>query len=259
LKHYHLTPEKRRIILIGTKDMAEKFYKSYNWVELFQLVNRIANPLTALIIDYLRGEFKQKPSMFFPYLSPEEAKEHFRFDFGHPLENVLYILNPCFDDQYLLPATAGERFMQEKMGAFIQIAAQLGAKKITLLSGQLDSSEGGTKVNLKEASEQIGISATFKNENHVERESYAEFNEPIEPPHISDDLIRWCENDPFINAMVKTRLAGRIKKLKTTLKLNNSMGVQTKLLYDMGISGLNLGGSYKEAHSTSWEFEIDFF
>ncbi len=260
MSKFYLPPEKRQIVLIGNKELAEKFSRSYDWVAILKEVNRVLNPLTALIVDYFTRELQKKnPSILFPYLSPEEAKAHFRFDFGHPIENVLYVLNPCFEDQYLLPATAGERFIQEKIGAFLQIAAQLGAKQITIISGQVDSSEAGSNVKLKEVSEQIGLSASFKNENQIERQSYAEFNEPTEPPHISDDLMRWCDNDPFINAMVKTRLSGRIKKLKTTLKLTNSMGLQAKLLYDMGISGINLGGNYKETHSTSWELEIEFF
>ena len=41
---------------------------------------------------------------------------------GHPQDGTAYIPNPAASDHYLLPALANERFVQEKVAAFVEIA-----------------------------------------------------------------------------------------------------------------------------------------
>src|SRR5262245_18157645 len=48
-----------------------------------------------------------------PHLAQEEAAARFSFDFGHPLDGHAYVLNPCIENHYLLPALANERLSQE--------------------------------------------------------------------------------------------------------------------------------------------------
>ena len=73
-----------------------------------------------------------------PHVSPEEAMLLYRFDVGHPVDGSAYVLNPCRDNHYLVPALANERLVQEKLKAFIELNAGLGAKKIDVLSASME-------------------------------------------------------------------------------------------------------------------------
>jgi len=59
-----------------------------------------------------------------------EIPKALRFDIGHPKTNTLYVQNPCVPLHYIVAALANERFVQEKIAAFTEIAACLGAKRI---------------------------------------------------------------------------------------------------------------------------------
>lgn len=144
-----------------------------------------------------------------PHLPEEEAAARFSFDVGHPLDGYVYVLNPCIENHYLLPALANERLSQEKLAAFIDINAGLGAKRLEVMSASVEVRGKRTKTSLREAAVQVGLESYVSTEGIVARQAYMEFDAPQRPPFVEDHNKIWLNSDPLLRTLVNARLKSR--------------------------------------------------
>lgn len=106
-----------------------------------------------------RRWFGKNPTAALSHLTPADARQRFKFDHGHPVDGMAYVLNPCVADHYLVPALANERMAQEKLAAFAHIAACLGAKKIEL-PVEMKTDERQASVQLPSLLAKLGVSGS---------------------------------------------------------------------------------------------------
>ncbi|MBK8259090.1 MAG: hypothetical protein IPK82_41340 [Polyangiaceae bacterium] len=205
-----------------------------------------------------------KGEIVLPHLSPQEAVTRFNFDPGDLEDGAAYLASPFNRDHYLRPAVANERLAQEKMRAFVKLAASLGAKTIVLASVDSDEKKGGAKGNvpISQLAAQIGISATFDASGSANRQVYMEFDTPRQAPFVPDDLAHWLRADPMLRSLAETRLTARTKLARATLMFGDSLdfGADAMVtLAKLAGRGVDLGGTYKRVVRSTFSFEIEFY
>ena len=163
---------------------------------------------------------------------------------GHPQDGTAYIPNPAASDHYLLPALANERFVQEKVAAFVEIAEALCAKQLTLKSGSVKTKEGKTEASLETAAGQAGLGVSFGENHSVDRQVLMEFAEPLKQPHMPEQLNGWLVQDPIFRAFVAARLRRqRLLKAAVSLKLSESVELAAELTTTLPKMGIKTGGT----------------
>jgi len=196
------------------------------------------------------------------HLSPEVAQRAFRFDVGHyPVDGTVYSQHPCFPDYYLLPAEFQVRVAREKVAAFKQLAAALGAKRMTLLTASTTDRRGflGAKSSLQEAAAQIGMSATISASDSVSEQSYAEFDDPCRSPFIPEELSGWVAMDANFRTMAANRTNARQRIDRVSLEVRETAGITAEAAARLAGKGLELGGKYQKLAHSIWSYEIEYW
>lgn len=196
------------------------------------------------------------------HLSPEAAQRAFRFDVGHyPVDGTVYSQHPCFPNHYLLPAEFQVRVAREKVAAFKQLAAALGAKRMTLLTASTTDRRGllGAKVSLQEAAAQIGMSAAISASDSVLEQCYAEFDDPGRSPFVPDELCSWVAMDANFRTMVANRTKARQRIDRVCLEVRETAGLTAEATARLAGKGLELGGKYQKLAHSIWSYEIEYW
>lgn len=210
----------------------------------------------------LSGAFR-KGEIVLPHLSPAEAAQRFRFDPGDPEDGAAYLESPIERDHYLRPALANERLAQEKVSAFVRLAAALGAKRIVLDSASSDerSGRGKAALPLPQFALNIGVAAGFASDGSARREVFMEFDPPRRPPEVPADLEPWLRAEPVLRALAETRLHARPSLVRAALSFGDTldfgadaMGALAKL----SGRGVALGGVYRRVVKSTFRFEIEY-
>ncbi len=204
-----------------------------------------------------------KGEILLPHLAPAEAARRFRFDFGDPEDGAAYLANPIARDEYLKPALANERLAQEKMSAFVRLAASLGARRILLVSADSEHRKGGAKasVPLPELAAQIGVTATFESDGSASRQLYMEFDAPRTAPSVPDNLGPWLKADPVLRALAETRLTARPRLARAALSFGDTLDFSADAMASLAKvagRGVELGGTYRKVARSTFSFEIEY-
>lgn len=196
-----------------------------------------------------------------PHVTPDEARALFRFDPGSPEDGAAYVLSPWRRDYYLRPASANERLAQEKLSAFLQLTAALGAREVQVTGGeQLERRAlGFAPIPLSSIAGQLGLRAKFKNGGGVQRTAIAKFSRPLEPPRVPEALRPWLAAEPVLEGMAATRIAGSAEELGVALVFRDELDVTARACLELGRKGLNIGGAYQRVHASEWAFRVRFW
>ncbi len=274
-------PEERRIILVASDEKYQEIIAQIDWVKIVKLLllgapiaSSFFGPAVARSL-YLAATFQatlpQERSFFermttkgevpFPHLSPREAVERFGFDHGHPADGEAYILNECVPNYYVAPALYNERMAQEKLAAFVQIVAALGAKRVELVSGRVLARKAAAEagIPLEDVAIQIKLSAEFNKDHSVQRQVLVEFPEPDTEPYMPAQFEAWLKEDPMIRALVKDRLEHKTSFKKTEIHFQESMQIDGEFLAEFVDRKIKVGGSYRYFTSSVWGFEVQFW
>jgi hypothetical protein len=196
-----------------------------------------------------------------PHVTPEEAGALFRFDPGDPEDGAAYVLSPWRRDYYLRPASANERLAQEKLAAFLQLTAALGARDVEVTGGeQLERRAFGfAPIPLQNVAAQLGLRAKVKNGGSVQRTAIAKFSRPLEAPRVPEALRPWVAAEPVLEGMAATRLSGSAEELGVALVFRDEIDVAARACLELGRKGLNIGGAYQRVHASEWAFRVRFW
>lgn len=262
----NLPPESRRLLVVASEEKLRQLAMDNGARELLA-----GSALTNFWRFLTRTAGKKElmpPLEFFldgvpsARASPEEAQRAFRFDVAHyPEDGTVYVQHPCFTDYYLQPADFHARVAKEKVAAFKQLAAALGAKKLTLTAAT-SLEKGGlfnASVPLPKVAAQIGLNVGFTEKGSVEHQVYAEFDEPIEAPAVPEDLRPWLAMDPEFRTMARTRTEQRLRVDKLSLEVRESAGMHAKLAAKLMGKGLDLGGEYTRLSHTVWKYDVEYW
>ena len=290
-----LAPEERRIVLVASDDKYHELVSAFDPKSLLGLAGLLfAGGLPVLGVSaagvflskalgstykgLLRSSENEGPrdvkalfksavtkgEILLPHLSPSEAARRFHFDFGEPEDGAAYLASPIARDAYLKPALANERLAQEKMSAFVRLTATLGAKRIVLVSADVEHKKWGGKASipLPQLAAQIGVNATFQSDGTASRQVCMEFDPPRAPPSIPDDLEPWLKADPVLRALAETRLTARPRLARAALSFGetidfgaDAMGTLAKLAG----RGVELGGAYRRVARSTFSFEVEYY
>lgn len=203
------------------------------------------------------------PELPLPHVAPWQAESLFTFEHGHPKDGGMYVVNPCRPRVYWVPATSEEKLAHEKHSAFLNICGKLGAKRISIESGAIATGSGAGGVKLRGMASQIGVSAKFKDDEHVERGVYQEFGEPrgpiVLPPQLSPDEVRWVESDSFLRQLVESRSSYSLREARYHFECGGMRTVDGGLRAAVAKFGISLGGTYRTVEVSTWEFAVEFW
>lgn len=205
-----------------------------------------------------------KGEILLPHLSPQEAAQRFRFDFGDPEDGAAYLANPLARDEYLRPAVANERLAQEKLSAFVRLTAALGAKRIVLVSADSEHRKAGGKasVPLPDLAAQIGIHATFESDGSATRQVFMELDPPRAAPSIPEGLDPWLKADPVLRALAETRMTARPRLARAALSFGETIDFGADAmatLAKLAGRGVELGGTYRRVAKSTFSFEVEYY
>jgi hypothetical protein len=194
-----------------------------------------------------------------PHLPQEDAARRFSFDVGHPTDGSAYLLNPCVENHYLLPSLANERLLQEKLAAFIDINAGLGAKRLEILSASVETSRKQINSGLREAAIQVGLESYVNTEGSVSRQVYMEFDAPRIRPFLADHHKVWLNTDPVLRTLVNARLMSRVRTTQAALRFLEAIDVRREACAEIARRGINVGGEYHAVRASTWTFAVEFW
>jgi hypothetical protein len=284
-----LQPEERRILLVASPQKYDELVARLDAKKLVALAALpVLGPLLGIFGSALRmsaylagtwtavgrlarrqGEddrsFLQrlvtKGPVLIPHIDPSEARKRFRFEMGGPEDGAAYVLSPTAPDYYMLPAVANERLAQEKLAAFVQIAAALGARRIAIASAEVRAQTGraDARIPLAQAAAQLGIVARFDARGAVERQVLMEFDPPRVAPHLPSGFDAWLEAEPLLRTLVKTRLSGQPRSARVSLEFGDVLDVGVAATAELAGRGIRVGGPYRSVARSSWSFEIEYW
>jgi hypothetical protein len=251
--------ERLQVLLGGSLPFAWIIYRSL-FDELPQVQDRARRENTYASTPWQRAITKGEIPIF--HLPPEEAARRFSFDIGGPQDGVVYVINPCNPNHYLLPALVNERLAQEKLAAFSHIAAALGARTVELVS--IDMVKNGGKVGSnapipKQIAAQLGLSVDVDAEGRVKRQVFLKCGRPEGKPFVPEHLKVWLTMDPILRSLASCRLEGRIHQMSTCLNFRETIDVRAKLKGQLKKWKLDVGGEYRHVRETSWTFDVEFW
>jgi len=194
-----------------------------------------------------------------PHLPQEEATSRFTFDIGQPLDGCAYVLNPCLENHYLQPALANERLLQEKLAAFIGINADLGAKRLEILSASMEMNMKRTNIGLREVAMQVGLGSYVGTDGSVSRQVYMEFDPPEKRPFVADHHKICFNTDPLLRALVNARLMSRVRTTQAAVRFSEAIDVRSGACAEIARRGINVGGEYHSVRASTWNFSVEFW
>ena len=290
-----LAPEERRIILVASDDRYRALVSELDRRKLVRLLPLLltggigflgagaaslflSSALGATVRSVLRSPPAEgaprdvkglvvralsRGEIFLPHLSPQDAARRYRFDHGDLEDGAAYLSNPVARDHYLRPAVANERLAQEKMSAFVRLAAALGAKRIVLVSADSEERKGtsGASIPLPQLAAQIGITAKIDMDGTAKRELFMELDPPRSAPAVPDDLVPWLQADPILRALAETRLTARPRLARAALSFGETLdfGADAMVtLAKLSGRGVQLGGTYRRVAKSTFCFEIEY-
>jgi hypothetical protein len=259
-----LSPIDRQFILIASDAKYNQLVNEIPWHKFLWLLPALFFPYRFLLqflpinIDQLRAALK-RGEIPIPHLSPREAVDRFKFDYNHPNDGSVYIAHPVLPDHYLIPALANERLAQEKVSAFLDLTAALGAQKMEIVSAELLGQNKKGDLKISDEAAKIGIEYSSSSNADLSRKAYREFKQPNKAPFIPSHVIKWLEEDSMFRSLAYARLKSNIMSDKIQLRIENRYSIASSITLGFEDLGIAAGGKSKEVCSSVFGFSIEYW
>lgn len=194
-----------------------------------------------------------------PRLERTAACRAYRFDIGHPVDGQAYVRHPCRPGHYLVPAQANERMAQEKVAAFTQIAAALGARTVELISAESSQRQREANLSIPVLAKTLGLSGELTREGHMSRHLHARFDTPARRVEFPVELRQWLETDPILRSLVTIRLTQRPLHYKVALNISDVFERGGKVDLQLSKLGVGAGAKTTSIGNSTWYFEVEFW
>lgn len=281
-----IAPEERRLLLVATDQTFQDDVTSANVLRSLADIGKVISPLgtvgvggavalteafARLVKSIATGSAKREEVMWEfirageqPMLrvAPDEAQRRYNFGVGHyPADGTIYVQHPCMTDRYIIPSEFNVVLAKEKIAAFKQLVAALGAKLVTLESADLVAKKGwlSAKGDLAQAAAQVGLNVTLDAERRAKQQSFMEFDDPQRAPYVPAELNPWVLMDAELRTMVNNRINAKLRKDRVTIEIQESCGIDASAVGRLMGKGLSVGGGYQRVQHTVWNYEIEYW
>lgn len=289
-----IAPEKRQLILVSDQEklkqvlMSAMIKDTIRVQEIFNLTKQFNQ--TAKSLELMLKTFKDHPSslasfLFSPngivnHLEPqeiillletiieselqwyslEEASKLFKFDSDStPANGAIYYKHPFDHERYLTPSSAHAQLVDEKMFAFTELAAALGAKEIRVALDDKSSQIAEMKAIWDQIINKVGISAASRHTHTSKTEIQRKYDKPRKSPHIPGKLQTWVDADPHFRSMATERIEHGLLTQNVLFEVKEMLDLEAKVAARLVTYGFNIGGKFKKTTNTSWNFTVDFW
>jgi hypothetical protein len=260
----NLVPVERNLILVASDEkytaLTEKipFKKILNLLPIFLLPYNFLIPLIIFSLD----EFKKilrRGDLPIPHLSPREAVNRFRFDHGHPIDGAVYIADPVLENRYLLPAVANERLAQEKVAAFLDLTAALGAKKLRLITAEFLDKKRAAGLDINTEAARIGIDLSRVSNVDNKNKVFREFQRPEKFPLIPERAEKWLDEDPIFRSIANGRINAKVLIDQAQLRAENRFPITSSITLGFEKNSIKAGGELRNVASSVFGFSIEYW
>lgn len=192
------------------------------------------------------------------WYSLEEASKLFKFD-SDPANGAIYCKHPFDHNRYITPSSAQVRLVEEKMFAFTELAAALGAKEIRVTLDDKSSQRSEIKALYDQIINKVGFSAASQYSYASKTEVHRTYDKPKRAPYIPDRLQAWVESDPHLQSMATERIEHGLSTQNVLFEVKEMVNLDAKVTARLTAYGFNIGGEFEKVTNTSWAFTVDFW
>lgn len=259
-----LVPVERTLILVASDEKYSALVDDIHSRKILNLLPSFLMPYYFLVnvVPFGPKEIKKilnKGDLPIPHLSPREAWTRFQFDHGHPQDGAVYISHPVLDNHYLIPALANERLAQEKVAAFMDLTAALGAKEMYLVNAEILDRKKAAKFDIATEAAKVGIEYTRINNADVERKLFRQFQKPSKPPYVPENIKKWLEEDPKMRSVANARINAKVVKDQALIKIENRIDIASSVTVGFEKRSIGAGGEMKNVISQVFSFSIEYW
>lgn len=259
-----LHPIERPVILVASDNKYEALKEEIPWGRIIKLIPLFLLPYSFLLPLLSMGQDKLKELLKrgeipLPHISPKEAVDRFNFDHGHPVDGGAYLSHPVLDDHYLVPSVANERLAQEKVAAFTDLTAALGAKTVKLITAEFLDKKNSAKMDISADAARFGIH--ISNENGVDKITnvFREYDQPGQKPYVPDHVYKWLDEDPLFRSIANGRTQAKVRTDKAHLHIKNHYRIDSNITLGLEGKGIHAGTELRDVFSSVYSFKIEYW
>ena len=259
-----LHPIERTVILVASndkyKELTEKILlkKLIPFLPLYLLPYGFLLPLLEFGLHKFKEHLK-RGEIPLPHLSPKEAVNRFNFDHGHPVDGGVYLFHPVLENHYLVPSVANERLAQEKVAAFINLTAALGAKTVKLITADFLDKKNAASIDITKDAARYGIHISKDKNTENFTHLFKEYEKPRQKPYVPEQVIRWLDEDPLFRSIANGRTKAKIKIDKAHLHIKNHYQIDSSITLGLENKGIYAGSELRNVYSSVYSFEIEYW
>lgn len=264
VKFDDLIPAERQLILVASDEKYKALVSAIPWERRLIAMPDMFLPYRFLLNFVPIGKDKlrqmlRRGEIPIPHLSPAEAVDRYYFDYGHPLDGGAYIAHPMQDEHYLIPAFANERLAQEKVTAFLDLTAALGAKKLQIVSAEFLDKKLAERPDILEKTARVGIE--YSQMSKVDDSAYVfrEFQKPTHRQYVPNHVKRWLDEDPIFSCLANGRLKANVLTDQAQLRVENRLSISSSLTLGLKKKGIYAGGKSRDVVSAIFVFFIEYW
>ncbi len=174
---------------------------------------------------------------------------------------VVYAAHPRNENYYFRLADYHPSLVKDKRAEFIDLAASLGAKRITLLAENGASTEGNVHAGVEGVSNVASASAEAGGHSRTRKgfEVAVEFTDlPLTPPRLPEST-HWLATEPLWNTMANARLNYWVTSFRVKFSYASDFGINAE--FEAGVKGLGLkaGGEFHQQKNVDQEYLVEFW
>lgn len=188
-------------------------------------------------------------------ISSTEANS-LEFPPGHPRDGVLYVAHPAAEQIYFTVASFHRLAFEHKFSEAIDLLMHLGATEIKVRHIQGWSREFAVKMAGPLAGSEVDIQASSNAGNTSSLLYEAQLKGNTEPG-LPDSLV-WYKHEPTWQSIAKGRMKFGLKEFSLAVNYEDDFGINAGLKLNAGKSGLDLGGTFEDHQTTTWQIQGKF-
>lgn len=195
----------------------------------------------------------------------DDIRRNFEFPLGHPIGGVAYACADVEDDHYFPVSTFHRSVFERKHTAFLELCQHLGAKRVSLVTGDSSRSESDASLDLDGVPTDVGeFSASGKLKSGRGSKSNLKADVVFGRP---GRLVRefdspWIDTEPTWAWMKRRRedLAnGEFESCRVSISHHDDCGVSFELAAKIEKAGFKAMISDREEFGRELQFDVEFW
>lgn len=180
-----------------------------------------------------------------------------QFVLGHPREKTLYVVHPAKPTVYYAVASFHRLVFEHKFAEAVLLLTSLGAQEIEVEHIYGWGKEFAAQISVPTGEVSAGFEASTKRSSKSSILMSARYkNQRL--ASIPENLV-WLPHEPSWEALVDGRMNRGLREFQLALNYTEDFGVNAGLKASAQGAKLEVGGTFEDHVSTSWQISAKFY